>query len=138
LYTVYLELPAGPQVQHIMTAPEHRPSEREGRPVRRMLRRSLANWLERHQHPFNRGIHLLGIPLALIVAPVLLFTVQWYWALLAFLAGYALQWIGHGVEGNDVGEWAGIKRLFGWPTVAIAPRFSREPPASAPRSPEAR
>ena len=39
-------------------------SERQSFLQRKPLRRALANWLERHQHPFNRGIHLLGIPLA--------------------------------------------------------------------------
>jgi hypothetical protein len=92
----------------------------------RPLRRWLYNWLERHQHPFNRGIHFLGIPLAL-ASVVLFFWLpwdEWYWGVLAFVAGYVLQWIGHLVEGNDLGEWAGIKRLLGWPYVAISPRWS--------------
>lgn len=91
---------------------------------RRPLRRALANWLERHRLPFNRGIHFIGIPLALIVAPILLFALpwdEWYWAALAFVVGYALQYIGHRAEGNDVGEWAAIKRLLGLPYVAVAP-----------------
>ena len=32
---------------------------------------------------------------------------------------------GHLVEGNDMGEWAGIKRLCGLPYVAISPRYSQ-------------
>lgn len=94
---------------------------------RKPLRRALANWLERHQHPFNRGIHMLGIPLAF--AGVYLFCAlewsQWYWGVGAFVLGYLLQYIGHCVEGNDVGEWAGIKRLLGWPYVSIAPQYQR-------------
>ncbi len=100
---------------------------------RRPLRRALANWLERHQHPFNRGIHLIGIPLALIAAPLLLLWLpwaQWYWAAAAFTVGYALQWLGHRVEGNDMGEWAGIKRLLGLPYVAIAPRRQKREDAA--------
>lgn len=92
---------------------------------RRLLRRAIANWRERHQHPFNCGIHLIGIPLALVVAPILLLSLpwdQWYWAALAFVIGYLLQWIGHRVEGNDLGEWAGIKRMLGLPYVGVAPR----------------
>jgi hypothetical protein len=27
------------------------------------------------------------------------------------------------VEGNDVGEWAAVKRLFGLPYVSISPRW---------------
>ena len=83
----------------------------------------MQNWRERHQHPFNFGIHLIGIPLA-VLGVVLLFTLpwyHWYWGVSAFVLGYILQFIGHCVEGNDLGEWAGIKRLLGWPYVAIAP-----------------
>jgi hypothetical protein len=111
--------------------PEPPPSFLQRRPIRRALGRVLANWFERHQHPFNRRIHCVGIPLALVVAPILLFALPWhawYWAALAFAAGYVLQWIGHRVEGNDVGEWAAIKRLFGLPCVAISPRWQKSGP----------
>jgi hypothetical protein len=94
---------------------------------RRPLRRALANWLERHQHPFNRGIHFLGIPLTLVgIALLCIFPWnEWYWGVAAFVLGYGLQWIGHLVEGNDLGEWAGVKRFLGWPYVAIAPRYEK-------------
>jgi hypothetical protein len=111
------------------TPPEPPRSFLERRPLRRALRRGFANWLERHQNPFNRGIHLLGIPLALLVAPILLLAMpwdEWYWAGLAFVGGYVVQWIGHAVEGNDLGEWAAVKRLLGLPYVAIAPQYVRE------------
>ena len=32
------------------------------------------------------------------------------------------------VEGNDVGEWAAIKRLLGLPCVAISPRWQKPGP----------
>jgi hypothetical protein len=82
----------------------------------------------RHQLPFNFWIHLIGIPLALLVAPLMLFFLDWYWALAAFVLGYFLQWIGHRAEGNDLGEWAAIKRLLGLPYVGIAPRWKPEDP----------
>ena len=93
-------------------------------PIRKFLRRALSNWLQRHQHPFNRGIHLIGIPMSL-AGVVLIFALsweQWYWGVGAFVGGYVLQWLGHLVEGNDLGEWAGIKRMLGWPYVSVAPR----------------
>lgn len=34
---------------------------------------------------------------------------------------YLLQWIGHAVEGNDMGELIVIKKLMGRPYVAVAP-----------------
>jgi Protein of unknown function (DUF962) len=107
------------------TPPDPPPSLTQRRP----LRRAIASWQERHQHPFNFGIHVFGIPLALLVAPILLLALpwdQWYWAALAFAAGYLLQWIGHRVEGNDLGEWAAIKRMLGLPYVGIAPRSRAE------------
>ena len=57
----------------------------------------------------------------------------------AFVLGYLLQYLGHCVEGNDLGEWAGIKRLVGLPYVGISPRADlsvREP--INPPSPDAR
>lgn len=93
--------------------------------ARKPLRTALRKWRERHQHPFNFWIHLLGIPLA-VAGVVLLFVLpweQWYWAAAAFVAGYVLQYVGHCVEGNDLGEWAGIKRLLGRPYVGIAPQY---------------
>lgn len=89
---------------------------------RRPLRKILRNWRERHRHPFNFWIHLIGIPLA-VTGVVLFFLTDWYWGLAAFVGGYFLQAVGHLVEGNDVGEWAGIKRLFGLPYVSISPRW---------------
>jgi len=89
---------------------------------RRPLRRIIKNWLERHRHPFNFWIHLVGIPMA-VAGVILFFFVPWYWALAALVLGYVLQYVGHRVEGNDVGEWAAIKRLLGLPYVSISPRW---------------
>jgi len=91
----------------------------------RPLRRIIKNWRERHRHPFNFWIHLIGIPLA-VAGVILFFFIPWYWALAAVVLGYVLQFLGHRVEGNDVGEWAGIKRLFGLPYVSISPRWQRD------------
>src|SRR5580700_3663903 len=104
-------------------APEKKPFP-IARGVVRFARRARRNWLERHQLPFNFYIHLIGIPLACI-GVILLFLVDWYWGLAAFVLGYFLQWLGHRAEGNDLGEWAGIKRLLGLPYVAIAPRWQQ-------------
>jgi hypothetical protein len=87
---------------------------------RRPLRRILRNWLERHRHPFNFWIHMIGIPMA-VVGVVLLCLQYWIAGAACFVGGYFLQYIGHRVEGNDVGEWAAIKRMLGLPYVGIAP-----------------
>jgi hypothetical protein len=93
---------------------------------RRPLRRFLFNWRLRHRHPFNFWIHFIGIPLAFAGIILLIGAwVAWYWGLAAFVLGYFLQYAGHRIEGNDLGEWAGIKRLLGLPYVSIAPQFDR-------------
>ncbi|HOO16985.1 MAG: DUF962 domain-containing protein [Phycisphaerae bacterium] len=92
----------------------------------------LENWLARHRSRLSFWLHMLGIPLAVAGCLLALWQlVQWRWdlwwrpvALIA--AGYALQIIGHRHEGNDVGEWALIKRLLGRPYVAISPKYRSE------------
>jgi hypothetical protein len=94
------------------------------RPILRFLRKRLDGWLIRHQNPFNLAVHMVGIPVAVAGIPLLFFA-PW-WGVGALAVGYFLQWIGHRVEGNDVGEWAGIKRLLGLPYVAISPRYDAD------------
>lgn len=108
------------------------------RPLLAWLRRRLQGWRLRHQLPFNFFIHLVGIPMA-VCGLVLLLGLwpawalsipwpAWYWGAGAFVLGYLLQWIGHRAEGNDLGEWAAVKRLLGLPYVGIAPRWNPEDP----------
>ena len=101
---------------------------------RKPLRRALHNWRLRHQHPFNFAIHLIGIPLA--VTGVVLFLVwpweDWYWGVGAFVFGYVLQWLGHKVEGNDLGEWAAIKRFLGMQYIGIAPQYEQRSTSNSP------
>jgi|SRR6516162_2153434 hypothetical protein len=114
-----------------MSAIEQTPSpSRPRRPVLNFLRRALRNWLERHRHPFNFCIHLLGIPCA-VAGVVLLFFLPWYWGVGAIVLGYVLQYAGHVVEGNDLGEWAAIKRMLGLPYVGISPRWQQNRESSS-------
>src|SRR5262245_46500583 len=105
------------------------PQTGEQPPRQGFVRRRLEGWTLRHQLPFNFWIHMIGIPMALLIAPVLLIVADWYWALAAFVVGYLLQWIGHLAEGNDLGEWAAIKRLLGLPYVGISPRWNPDDPS---------
>lgn len=109
-------------------APQPRPSRR---PILRFLRKALGNWRDRHRLPFNFAIHLLGIPLA-VAGILLLFFWPWYWGAAAIVGGYFLQYLGHRVEGNDVGEWAALKRLLGLPYVGIAPQWLPKEEAGPP------
>jgi len=91
----------------------------------------LRSWFERHQHPASLLLHAVGIPMtlaALLLAAVQL--VAWRWDLwwrpaLLLAGGYLLQWVGHLIEGNDMGEIILVKRLLGRPCTAVSPRYRR-------------
>lgn len=98
----------------------------------------LQNWLDRHRSKFSRGLHAVGIPLTLIavaLAGVQLY--QWRWDLwwrpvLLLVLGYALQYVGHRWEGNDMGEAILIKKLLNRPYQAISPRYPDPSDSSRP------
>ncbi len=77
------------------------------------MRRFFANYVQRHQNAWNQCLHLLGVPLTFVGSPIFLALGREGWAIGAFLAGYALQFLGHAIEGNDAGESILVKRLFG-------------------------
>jgi hypothetical protein len=106
-------------------------SSQERGPILRFLGKRSARWLTRHRHPFNLAIHVIGIPMV-VTGVVLLFFQPWYWGVGCIVVGYVLQYIGHEVEGNDVGEWAGIKKLLGLPCVAVSPRWDMEKIQTSP------
>ena len=110
------------------------------------MRRWITDWLERHQHPASQALHAFAIPLlpgALGLAIAQLLDGSWdlWWRPASLVAlSYVLQWYGHRIEGNDMGEWILIKRRLGWPYTAVSPRYSTPAPsarlyASAPTSP---
>ena len=90
----------------------------------------VATWLERHQHPASRVLHAVGIPMAvgaLLLAGWQLTRWEWglWWRPAALVAGsYVLQWAGHRIEGNDMGEAILIKKLTGRPYLAVSPRYA--------------
>jgi hypothetical protein len=60
-----------------------------------------------------------------VLSVVLLIQEQWLWALAAFVGGYVLQFVGHGIEGNDAGEVILVKKLLGKPYVEFG-RLSKD------------
>ncbi len=64
----------------------------------------IAQYATSHQHPMNRACHTFGIPI--IIASIALFVAAAFshsllkWAIVFFLAGWALQFIGHAFEGK--------------------------------------
>ena len=90
--------------------------------------RWIESWLQRHRHPVSLALHVLAIPmlpLAGFLAVVQLVEGAWnlWWRPVGLLVvSYLLQWVGHRIEGNDMGEVILIKKWLGRPYVAIAPR----------------
>lgn len=87
----------------------------------------VEGWIARHQNPFSFCIHLIGIPstiLGPILLPIALVTWSMSIALLGiglFVGGYAIQFLGHAVDGTEPGELIFLKRKLGFARVEIAP-----------------
>jgi len=69
----------------------------------------------------NQLLHLVGLPVTFIIPVVFLARGEWGWGAGSFVAGYALQFLGHAIEGNDAGEVILLKRWLGKPYVEFGP-----------------
>ena len=80
------------------------PRLRSGHMGGRTSEQWIAQYATSHQHPVNRFCHTLGIPL--IVISLVWLAIAWIVAaplwpgLTLFIAGWALQFIGHAFEGK--------------------------------------
>ena len=85
----------------------------------------------KHQHPLNKLAHSVGIPMIVFSLPLLFF--GWHWAVVLFVSGWILQFLGHAIEGNQpavltnpiyllVGPWWLVRR------GAAALAFRKNPP----------
>ena len=89
----------------------------------------MRNWFERHQHPGSLALHAMGIPMtiaAVVVALAQLWDGRWdlWWRPVVLVAGgYLLQWMGHRIEGNDMGEMILVKKAMGRDYVAVSRRY---------------
>ncbi len=72
----------------------------------------IRNWLARHRRPANFWLHMAGIPATVAAIPLAVLGYLLPAAAL-FVGGYALQFIGHAVEGNRSGEEMLLRRLIG-------------------------
>ena len=72
--------------------------------MRRTSADLIAQYSESHQHPINRMLHSVGIPMIALSLP--LFAVAWalggWWAVpvTLFVVGWLFQFIGHAFEGK--------------------------------------
>jgi uncharacterized membrane protein YGL010W len=64
----------------------------------------IASYSESHQHPLNKLAHTFGIPMIILSLPLALAGIFWhplFWTALGlFIAGWALQFLGHAIEGK--------------------------------------
>ncbi len=96
----------------------------------------LQQWRQRHRHRVSFWLHIVGIPLAVgggILALVQLGQGRWdlWWRPVALIAaGYVLQWLGHRLEGNDMGEVILVKKWLHRPYVSVSPRYKGDRDAS--------
>lgn len=73
----------------------------------------LHNWLERHKNPTSFWLHMIGIPACFFAAPTFLILGRVGSALAMFVGGYAVQFLGHYIEGNRSGEEMLLRKLLG-------------------------
>jgi hypothetical protein len=75
------------------------------------VRAFLIDYAQRHAHPVNAILHVPGVPLAFYGLYSML-TGGFPLGLSLFVGGYFLQWVGHRVQGNEVGEVILIRSLW--------------------------
>lgn len=70
----------------------------------------LIDYAQRHKHPINAALHLVGVP-AVFYGIYLLFVRNYFIASILIVFGYYLQYLGHRAQGNEVGEVTLIKKI---------------------------
>lgn len=105
----------------------------------------VEDWLARHRDPRSFVLHLFGIPgtiLGVLLIPVyltLLSVPVFLFALSCFVGGYALQFLGHILDGTEPGEirglrawWRGREARSSRTTAAAAAPLADAWPTSSP------
>jgi uncharacterized membrane protein YGL010W len=71
----------------------------------------VGKWLRRHRNPTNLLLHMAGIPATIVAVPAALLG-PWALAVGLFVGGYALQFLGHAIEGSRSGEEELVRKLL--------------------------
>jgi hypothetical protein len=113
-----------------MAASSANPDSGTGLELTTMIRRFLRNYLPRHRNRCNQILHMIDVPLTFVGTPAAAAaTGDWFWPAICFVTGYALQFAGHAVEGNDAGEVVLVKKALGMPYTEYAPGSQPSTPA---------
>ena len=62
--------------------------------------REFAHYLSEHRHPANKATHFVGIPLLIATTVAALVLLDWRVFVGGQLVGWAIQLVGHRIEGN--------------------------------------
>lgn len=68
--------------------------------IENVLEREFAYYVHEHRHPMNRFTHMFGIPIIVFTLLIALFTWSWQWLVGGQVIGWAIQILGHRIEGN--------------------------------------
>jgi uncharacterized membrane protein YGL010W len=71
----------------------------------------LVDYAQRHAHPVNAVLHILGVPMA-FTGLFFLLCGRFGSGAALFSGGYFLQYLGHKAQGNEVGEVTLIKAIW--------------------------
>lgn len=83
----------------------------------------IFDYIDRHKHPVNALLHVVGVPMA-FYGFFQLFVAGWTKGLALVTGGYLLQYLGHRAQGNEVGEVTLIKII--WRKLSGREPLSRE------------
>jgi len=74
------------------------------------VKADLQSYEGEHRHPVNRALHAIGIPVIVASFPIALW--NWKVAIAVHLAGWAILWTGHWIEGNLPASWKNPAIIF--------------------------
>ena len=92
------------------------------------LQTYLEKYRQDHQHPVNRALHSVGIPM--IVASLGVFPFNPLLATGMFVFGWILQFVGHAFEGKPPSFFSDPKFLLVGPMWFVRKLFGREAPST--------
>src|SRR5579862_1695361 len=90
--------PAGRGISRAVVCPFPKPRYNQAFGLRRCVMGLYSHYDGAHNHPVNRALHMIAIPVGFSS----LIVVWWHWviALLLIPTAFALAWLGHLIEGN--------------------------------------
>jgi hypothetical protein len=78
------------------------------------VRAFLVTYMSRHTHPWCRVLHVIGVPMAPWGGLALIAFGHLPAGIASIVAGYFLQWVGHRIEGSEMGDWPMFVAVVKW------------------------